>query len=91
MKKLVIILVVIGIVSWIIVGRSQQKNLIENYTTCPNCHSDSIAKIVYGLIKDEELENWDSVVDENHKRRQVLGGCIVEPQKYYCFKCGHRW
>ena len=63
----------------------------NNGKFCPRCKSDSTARIVYGLVSAEERNNWDSLKTELRKKREVLGGCCVMPEKNYCYQCGHKW
>ena len=58
---------------------------------CPKCNSDSTVRIVYGLVSVEERNNWDSLKTELRKKKEVLGGCCVMPEKNYCYKCGYKW
>ena len=55
---------------------------------CPQCGSNSIASILWGLPSfDAELER------DIAERRVVTGGCCVtgsDPQ-WHCNTCGHEW
>lgn len=52
---------------------------------CPNCGSEVVAPILYGMpLMDEEMERC------LENREVYLGGCCVsenDPQ-YHCFACG---
>lgn len=51
---------------------------------CPNCGSEDVARIMYGLpLYDEALKN------ALEKGEICLGGCCIDPDSpaYHCNKC----
>lgn len=71
-----------------------QKNGVpcdNDCSICPMCKSDSTATIMYGLITPEERANTDSFYEVLREQKKVLGGCVVGPERFYCYSCGHRW
>ena len=63
------------------------KGVLEKLS-CPNCNSQSIAKILWGYLEvDKELQK--AIQEKN----VVLGGCYVTDQdpKWECNDCNHRW
>ena len=53
---------------------------------CPNCASDVVIPIIYGLPSPE--------TEENAKKGEfVLGGCVVMEgsPNLHCKSCGHEW
>lgn len=71
---------------------------------CPKCGSHSIAKIDYGLkyfdengmllVPDSSSDSLiiDSAMSEKYKNGElVAGGCVVEPENYYCHHCRNSW
>ena len=55
---------------------------------CPECGSDSIAEILYGLpAYDEQMER------DLDAGKIVLGGCCVsdDSPEWHCNKCKHEW
>lgn len=87
MKRILLYVIVIVCVLSCYTGK--QNELDDKL--CPRCNSDSIARIVYGLVSPEERNNWDSLKTELKKKREILGGCCVMPEKNYCYKCGYKW
>lgn len=56
---------------------------------CPKCKSDSVAKILYGLI---DLDNADNDFKEKVRNKEiVLGGCVVGPESHHCKNCKYDW
>jgi ribosomal protein L37AE/L43A len=56
---------------------------------CPNCNSNEVVPIKYGLPGIEMREDWLA-------GKIKLGGCVMDLKagtdpKWYCKKCGHRW
>ena len=53
---------------------------------CPNCASDDVIPIIYGLPSEETEESAQ-------KGEFILGGCIVEEgsPNLYCKSCEHNW
>ena len=52
--------------------------------TCPNCGSNKVAKVLYGISEiDEELQE---LIDSE---KVLLGGCMILPNSfnYYCVNC----
>jgi hypothetical protein len=53
---------------------------------CPNCKSDDVIEIVYGLPAQETVETA--------KRGEIfLGGCVIEEgsPNLFCKSCDHNW
>ena len=61
-------------------------SLVKKGKVCPNCFSDDIARIVYGYVRLS-----DSLKVELKRHREVLGGCCVRPEQFYCYKCRYKW
>lgn len=60
----------------------------DNLSTCPNCGSDNVAEILWGLPSfTEELQK------ELAEGKVVLGGCCVssDDPKFECNNCGQRF
>jgi hypothetical protein len=59
---------------------------MEDVTRCPQCHSEDLLRIVYGMPSEE-------MVEESVAGRVALGGCLVWPDApdYTCQKCGYEW
>lgn len=60
----------------------------DNLSTCPNCGSDNVAEILWGLPSfTEELQK------ELAEGKVVLGGCCVssDDPKFKCNNCGQRF
>jgi hypothetical protein len=56
--------------------------------TCPNCGSNRVASILYGLpVFNEELER------KLDAEEIVLGGCCVcgDDPNWHCIACRHQW
>lgn len=88
MKKIIIGVIVAGTIIAMVMCYNNEKPFDDkNGSLCPRCKSDSIATIMYGLLR----ENPDSFQEEMRKRRMVAGGCVVGPEKYSCYNCGYRW
>lgn len=53
---------------------------------CPECDSERVRPIVYGLPGEELLE-------EASRDRVLLGGCTIveDSPSLACLNCGHRW
>lgn len=53
---------------------------------CPECHSDRVRPIAYGLPGEELME-------EASRERVILGGCIIFDGRPFlaCLDCDHRW
>lgn len=56
----------------------------EQKMVCPECGSDKVATILYGLITFEP---------ENFPERYNMGGCEVfdDSPLYHCDDCHHEW
>jgi primosomal protein N' len=55
---------------------------------CPECGSEKVASILYGLpMFDEELER------QLNAEEVVLGGCTItdDDPLWHCVECQHRW
>jgi predicted Zn-ribbon and HTH transcriptional regulator len=59
---------------------------MEDVTRCPQCHSEDLVRIVYGMPSEE-------MVEESVAGRVALGGCLVWPDApdYTCQNCGYEW
>ena len=53
---------------------------------CPQCSSDEVLPILYGMPTDEAVER-------SRRGEVALGGCMVFPDapEYTCKNCGHEW
>jgi len=53
---------------------------------CPECHSERVRRIVYGLPGAELME-------EAARERVILGGCIIDADSasLACLDCDRRW
>ena len=77
--------------------KSCENNTIKNTDSingaiiCPNCKSDSIADIEYGLMCKRGIEIEDSIRKAKGERPFIPGGCVVGPENYHCFSCKYRW
>ncbi len=55
---------------------------------CPKCDSNSVAKIIYGLVAyDEQMER------DLDAGKIVLGGCCIsnDSPEWHCNECWHKW
>ena len=60
----------------------------ETPNECPLCHSQRVARILYGL--PDFTPELGKTLDED---RVVLGGCCIvgnDPQ-WHCMTCRHEW
>ena len=53
---------------------------------CPECGSNDVIPIQYGIPGPEMFKEWEAGKIE-------LGGCVItgDDPNWYCKKCGHRW
>lgn len=96
MKKFLIgLITIVAIIMMVMCGnnRSPQSadHTLGNCRICPKCKSDSTAEIMYGLLTNEERANWDSFQTVLRQQKKVVGGCVVGPERFYCYNCGNKW
>lgn len=66
------------------------KRLKPKTPRCPQCGSEELRRIQYGLPPAEVMENF---AEESRRRGVVFGGCVIldDAPIWACAKCGHRW
>tara|TARA_B100001057_G_scaffold431042_1_gene458226 strand:+ start:358 stop:597 length:240 start_codon:yes stop_codon:yes gene_type:complete len=60
---------------------------------CPSCGFKPVAKIVYGLPKDPEFNDYERKLYEDEEAgRVVFGGCIIHTVSplWECSKCNQK-
>ena len=87
LQKILCILIALRRVQWEKMGKKFFYTLVIQ---CPECDTDKIAVITYGLPTQDMRE----VIEKMEKKKKdqfILGGCVVKSEKYFCHQCKHRW